>query len=121
MRLDPTDAEYPFKLALAYHETGQTDRTIQLLRQALKLNPRHARAAYNLGLALDATGQPEQAIIQLKQGESLNPADPQIPYARATIHLKQNQKAEAREAASRALQINPQFQQAARLLQTLRE
>jgi predicted CXXCH cytochrome family protein len=121
MRLDPTDAEYPFKLALAYHETGQTDRTIQLLQQALKLNPRHARAAYNLGLALDAAGNPEGAIAQLRQAESLNPADPGIPYARATIHLKQNQKAEAREAASRALQVNPQFQQAARLLQTLRE
>jgi tetratricopeptide (TPR) repeat protein len=118
-KLDPRDAEYPYKLALAYSELGQLGKTIDLLQQALNLNPRHPRAAYNLGLAFSQANQPEQAIAALKRAEATSPNDPQIPYARATVHARLGQKAEARDAARRALQLDPAYTDAARLLQSL--
>jgi predicted CXXCH cytochrome family protein len=118
-KLDPRDAEYPYKLALAYSEAGKLDKTIDLLRQTLALNPRHPRAAYNLGLAYAQTNRLDAAIAALRQAEGISPADPQIPYARATIHARQGQKAEAREAAQRALQIDPTYVDAMRLLQSM--
>ncbi|MDB5320884.1 MAG: hypothetical protein JWN40_2515 [Phycisphaerales bacterium] len=118
-KLDPRDAEYPYKLALAYSESGKFDKAIELLQQTLKLNPRHPRAAYNLGLAYSQTNLLDAAVAALRQAEATSPADPQIPYARATIHARQGQKGEAREAAQRALQLDPTYVDAVRLLQSL--
>lgn len=118
-KLDPNDAEYPYKLALAYSEMGKLEKTIELLQQALKLNPRHPRAGYNLGLAYNQSNRPDAAIEALRQAERTSPTDAQIPYARATIHARLEQKAAAREAAQRALQLDPAYVDAMRLLQSL--
>ena len=47
------------------------------------------------------------------------PRDPRIPYARATIHAQLGQVTEARTAVRRALELDPGFPEAARLLQQL--
>jgi predicted CXXCH cytochrome family protein len=118
-KLDPQDAEYPYKLALAESELGHLDKTIELLQRALKLNPRHPRAAYNLGLAYNQTNQPDKAIEMLRQAETTNPGDAQISYALATIYNRQGRKEEARAAAQRALEKDPTYSDAARLLESL--
>ena len=51
--------------------------------------------------------------------ETADPRDAQIPYARATIHAQLGQFTEARQAANRALELNPRFTEAAALLQQL--
>ncbi len=116
VRLAPRDAEFRFKLALAWNELGETAKTLAELEAAVKLDPRHARSGYNLGLARNAAGNPTGAIQALLTAES---ADPRIPYARATIHARLGQLSEARQAARRALELNPQFTEAAALLQQL--
>lgn len=119
VRLAPRDAEFRFKLALAWNELGDSRQVLAQLEEAVKLDPRHARAQYNLGLARNAASNPTGAIHALLAAESAAPNDAMIPYARATIHAQLGQLREARQAASRALEINPQFAEAATLLRQL--
>ena len=120
IRLDPNEAEYHYKLALAWNETGQTDKTAPSLVKAVQLNPRHSRAWYNLGLARNQAGQPEAAIAALLKAENVEQNEPSIPYARATILLNPLRRIpEAIEAAQRALQIQPGYGPARQFLQQL--
>jgi tetratricopeptide (TPR) repeat protein len=118
IRLDPDEAEYHYKLALAWNEIERTDKTVSSLVKAVQLNPRHPRAWYNLGLARNLTGQPEAAIAALLKAENVEQNDPSIPYARATILLNPLRRIpEAIEAAQRALQIQPGYGPARQFLQ----
>ncbi len=119
VRLAPREAEFRFKLALAWNELGESAKVLAELEQAVQCNPRHARAGYNLGLARNAAGNPTGAIQALIAAESAEPNDPSIPYARATIHARLGQLNEARQAARRALELNPNLPEAAALLQQL--
>ena len=121
VRLAPRDAEFRFKLALAWNELGESAKTLAELETAVKLDPRHARAGYNLGLARNAAGNPIGAIQALIAAENASPRDPLIPYALATIHAQLGQRAEARQAAQRAVEINPQFAEAVALLRQLQQ
>ena len=119
VKLAPRDAEFHYKLALALNELGDKEKVLAELEAAVKLDPRHARAGYNLGLARNAAGNAAGAIQALLAAETADPRDPQIPYARATIHAQLGQISEARSAARRALELNPNFTEAAGLLQQL--
>jgi tetratricopeptide (TPR) repeat protein len=119
VKLAPNEAEFHFKLALAWNELGESAKALAELGEAVKLNPRHARAQYNLGLARNAAGNPEGAIQALLAAEAADPRDPSIPYARATIQARLGQYDQARQAARRALELNPRFTDAANLLSQL--
>ncbi len=119
VRLEPNTAEYHFKLSLACNEVGDVEGTIRSLEQTVKLEPQYARAWYNLGLARNGKGDAAGAVSALRQGEQANPNDASIPYARATIHARLKQMDEAREAATKAVQIQPENQDALQLLRSL--
>jgi Flp pilus assembly protein TadD len=119
VKLAPRDAEFHFKLALALNEVGDNNRVTAELEEAVKCDPRHARAWYNLGLARAGGGDDAGAEAALLRAEAAEPNDPAIPYARATILVRQGRIAEARTAAQRALEINRNFTSAAALLQQL--
>ena len=119
VRLEPKQAEFRFKLALAWNESGNLQNAIREFEETVRLDKRHARAWYNLGLAHNALGKTAEAIAALREAGTAEPRDARIPYARATIHARLGQRAEAREAAQRALAIQPDYQDAQRLLQAL--
>jgi tetratricopeptide (TPR) repeat protein len=119
--LAPREAEYRFKLGLAWNEAGNLAKAIDSLQAAVKIDPRHERAWYNLGLALNAGGKPEAALDALVRAEGLSPADPRIPYARATILARLNRLGDAKTAAARAIELNPSFTDAQKLLEALSE
>jgi tetratricopeptide (TPR) repeat protein len=85
----------------------------------VQLTPLHGRAWYNLGLALNGRGDKEAAINALVRGESAVAQDPDIPYARATILLQMGRQFEAEQAASRALTIQPNYQPARQLIESI--
>ena len=85
----------------------------------MKLDPQFARAWYNLGLAYSAQEKLESALAALLRAESLDTSTAQIPYARATILARLERNGEARAAARRALELNPEFEEARQLLQNL--
>jgi len=107
VRLAPKDAEYHYKLALALNETGDLSRVLSELEAAVRNDPQHARAWYNLGLARNLQGDPEGAVQAFLRGESADPNDSRIPYARATVLARMGRVFEARDAANRALQLDP--------------
>ncbi len=119
IKISPTEAELHYKLALALNEVGETDRVIPELELAVKSNPRHARAWYNLGLARSGHGDVSGALEALTRAESIDSANPRIPYARATVLARLQRFSEARTAARRALEIDPNFSEAAQLLRQL--
>lgn len=118
-RLAPHDASYFYELGLAWNEAGDLPKTIELLETAVKLDPNHDRAWYNLGLARNAAGQIEPALEALHRAESTAPNDAHVPYASATILARAGRVEEAKAAAQRALTLQPDFAEAAQLLQSL--
>jgi tetratricopeptide (TPR) repeat protein len=117
-RLEPKVGDFQYELALAYHAAGEETKVIPALQKAVQLNPSLASAWYNLGLALSAEGQISQALDALLRAESLT-SEPRVPYARATILARSGRIAEAKAAAGRALQLQPDFQPARELLDAL--
>lgn len=105
VRLAPRDAEYAFKLGLAWNEVGNLAEAAAALERAVQLDPRHGRAWYNLGLAREALGRTAEADTALAAAEAAAPNDPQIAYARATVLARLGRLEEARAAATRALKL----------------
>jgi tetratricopeptide (TPR) repeat protein len=119
VRLEPKQAEFRFKLALAWNEAGSMQNAMKEFDETVRIDPKHARAWYNLGLARNSLGETNAAISALRKAESAEPRDPRIPFARATIHARLRQIPEAREAAQRALAIQPNYPDAQQLLRAL--
>jgi Flp pilus assembly protein TadD len=121
VRLAPNEAEFHFELGLAWNEVGEGAKALAELELAVRLDPHQARAAYNLGLARNANGDTTGAIQALANAENEDPRDPWIPYALATIHARLGQWNQARQAAHRALDLNPQFNEASALLEQIKD
>lgn len=118
-RLAPREAEYRFKLGLAWNEAGELAKAVDSLQTAVTIDPRHVRAWYDLGLALNASGKSAGALEALVRAESMSPADPRIPYARATILARLKRTADAKTAVARAIELDPSFTDARKLLEAL--
>jgi len=118
-RLAPREASYFYELGLAWNDAGDLSKTIEMLETAVKLDPNYDHAWYNLGLARNSAGQVEPALDALSHAEALATHDPRIPYAAATILAHQGRKMEAKAAAQRALNIQPNFPEALQLIETL--
>lgn len=116
--LDKQNAEYQFKLGLALNESGQLSEATAALETAVKLDPAYAQAWYNLGLAYNTDHRADRAIEMIEKAEGLA-RNPLYPYARATILARQGRMDEARGAAKTALSIDPNYSDAAALLQQL--
>ena len=119
VKLAPDDAEFHYKLALALNDVGETRRVSSELERAVKCDPRHSRAWYNLGLARSAAGDDAGAVDALVRAESADATDAHIPYARATVLARLGKISEAKAAARRALELNPNYSEAAALLRQL--
>jgi len=118
-RLAPREATYYYELGLAYNEAGDLPKAIEALETAVKLDPANDRAWYNLGLARNAAGQFGPALEALNRAQSAAPSDARISYASATILARAGRVGEAKVAAQRALALQPDFAEAAQLLQSL--
>ncbi len=119
IRLAPNDPDFHFKLALAWNEVGDLAKSAEALEKTVRLDPSHARAWYNLGLARSAMNRPQDALAALLKGQDADPRDAAIPYARATILIRLGRHDEARTAATRAVQLRPDFPEAIQLIQSL--
>jgi tetratricopeptide (TPR) repeat protein len=116
----PDNADFHYQLALALNDAGDADQVVPELEKAVQLGPRNVRAWYNLGLARSAHGDDSGAEQALARAETLDSKDPRIPYARATVLAHLGRIDEARIAASRAVELDPNSRAAAALLQQLK-
>ena len=119
VKLAPREAQYQFELGLAWNEAGDLAQAQSAFESAVRLSPTFARAWYNLGLARSATGQLQPAVEALLHAESADATDARAPYARATILARQGNIEEAKAAARRALELQPDFSAARELFNQL--
>ncbi|MCX7015006.1 MAG: tetratricopeptide repeat protein, partial [Candidatus Sumerlaeota bacterium] len=111
---DPRFAEGYFNLGLFYGEQAdQLGKAITNLKKAVELRPDWARAQYNLGLAYNQAGRVREATLALEKALRADSRLFDAAYALSTIYLRQGDMKEAREAARRALAINPDSPEAA--------
>jgi len=109
VKLDPRVAEHHYALALLEAEMKHPQKALQALKATVKVDPEFGRAWYNLGLGHAALEQLEEAVNALLKAEALMTDSPDAAYARATVHLRQNDHARAREAIHASLKIQPDF------------
>lgn len=119
VKLEPKNAQWWFGLGQAWAEVGDLRQASASFEKAVELDPTHSDAWYNLGLALDQGGKTVEGVAALAKAERLNARRADIPFALATILAKHGHLREAREAAMRALQANPNHQETRQLLQNL--
>jgi tetratricopeptide (TPR) repeat protein len=120
IRLNPKEAEYHYKLGLAWAELGDLDKTIAALRDTTALDPANSRAWYNLGLALNSQHQVEPALQALDAAFKAAPNDASIPYAKATILVQLGRKPEAEQEIFKALNAQPNYREALELRERLK-
>ena len=119
-RLNPDNARYPYLMALTQAELRREREAEKLLRRTLEMDPRYDRAWYNLGLLFAGQDRLEEAVEAIRKAEAANPRSPEYPFARATVHSRMGEPANAAQAARRALEIQPGFPPALQLLHRLR-
>ncbi len=73
-------------LALAYQESGVTDKAMSLYDQALKIEPRYINALFNQHAIYLDRGNIESAIYNLQKILNLNPNDHEVMYLLLNIH-----------------------------------
>ena len=119
-QLQPGDAQAAMRAALAYAEAGHLPESETSFRLAVERDPTFDRAWYNLGLLQAQTGRLEDAVTSLLRAEKEAPRVADYPYALATVLLRRADREGAREAARRALAIEPQHTGAQQILATVR-
>jgi tetratricopeptide (TPR) repeat protein/nitrate/TMAO reductase-like tetraheme cytochrome c subunit len=119
VKANPDQAGLHYYYALALAEGGRMGNALRQLRKTVELDPAFARAWYNLGLLQNQQGEAGQAIDALTRAIAIEPDEAHLYYTRATIYLGSGNPAAARLDAEKALEIQPGYQPAQQLLQTL--
>lgn len=114
--VSPVTAEPLIKLAKA--ALGRNDRpaAVSALEQARKNNPRHPGVLIALGNLYCESGHFSASLDVLRQALSCDAKNPSIHVSLARAFVQLNQIAEFQAALGRALEINPGFIPAHRLL-----
>jgi len=81
-----TNPELLSNLALAYQESGVTDKAMSLYDQALKIEPKYINALFNQHAIYLDQGNIDNAIHNLQKILNLNPNDHEVMYLLLNIH-----------------------------------
>lgn len=117
--LYPEDPEGHYWLGNALGLTRQVDRAIPELRRAAELDPRNAEYQSGLGNALGLAKQHAEAIHAYRSAVALKPGDPSFRVAIGFLELQQGNLGAARQEFQRALQIDPNCEDARQFLRLI--
>ncbi len=110
----PGNVDLQYQLGLALVRQGKKAEALPLLRAAATSgNPRYV---YVYGVALFEAGQPGPAVVALQRAQALAPDDEEILYGLASIAAATGQRDVALTAAIRLAQLNPNNEEAKRLI-----
>ena len=110
--LVPNDAKAFNDLAMCHNRQGKWDLAISNLQQAVQLDPGSALYRNNLALVLVDSGRPADALPQLVAVHGEAAAHYNLGY----MLLDRNHQAEAEQHFMRALELDPELQQAQEML-----
>jgi tetratricopeptide (TPR) repeat protein len=114
--LAPNDGKGFNDLAMCLNRQGKCDWAINNLQQAIQLEPSNALYRNNLALVLVDAGRPDEALSQLVNVHGEAAAHYNVGY----LLLERHHTAEAEQHFARALDLNPQLQQAQQMLEQVR-
>ena len=73
LSLHPAPIEASIYMANLFTDTGQVERAVPLLREALKTNPNHAEAHWELGYAYRFAGMLSASVVECERARQLDP------------------------------------------------
>lgn len=120
LSLDPRNAQAHYSYGNLLAEGRKTSQAEAEYREAVAIDPSFAPAHLNLGNLLGAKGDDAGALAAFQNAVSAAPGYPRARMALAIALARQGRKPEAEQQLIQALRLNPQFTDAARMLESLR-
>jgi len=112
LAVDPGSAQVHLMKAQALLQSGQADRALDLIAEALRLNPSLADAWGVLGAAENRLGREADSLPHLRRAIRLSPRDPLLSFwltAIAAAELAAGAEAPALEDLKKATTLNARF------------
>jgi len=103
-------------MGLDYHKSGNFESAEKIYKKVYEKNPRNADCLHLSALILYHFGAFDSAIYKINRAINLKNNSPQYFYNKGVILLEKERKEEARKCFQKALEINPNYNKAKRLL-----
>ena len=120
VRLDPTNADAQYDVAVVLAGEGRTNDAVEHYREALRLNPNDASAHNNLGALLQNRGEIDQAVQEYREAVRINPNHFNARYNLAVALAAQGSMTEAIRQIDAAIQLRPDSAAARRIREQFR-
>lgn len=130
LRIDPGNADTHNNLSVLYENQNDRDAAIHHLKKALELNPDSVDANYNYGSLLRKIGETKEAmayiakalsILHLKPGHAIKPMYARVYFDMGVGLAERGQTQAAVVFFKKAIEINPDYQDARNNLRLLDE
>jgi len=121
LKIKPDDAAAHANLGTALGNAGKTQEAISEFSVSLRLNPNDARVRQNMAVALDIVGNPKDAIHELDEALRIDPDDATIHFDLGLLFRKLGDPANAIRHFESALKLRPNFPDARRALDEMRQ
>jgi tetratricopeptide (TPR) repeat protein len=106
-RIDPCSATARINLGLALHLSGQSDRAVEELQEALQITEENFAAHTTMAKVLSDTGKLDQAIAHARRAVELEPTRPSAQITLAKHLARAGRHDEAVAACREALRLAP--------------
>jgi Tfp pilus assembly protein PilF len=110
----PTPQKAYLNLGLLYGSAGRDSEAIHALRQAVEIDPKYYQAHYELAALLDRTGSLDEAVREYEVAAPDYQSSGEYFYRLGFGYFRLGNRAKAREALARAIEVSPGSEAAAR-------
>jgi len=121
MEFDPQNPHWPYLLASVRQEKGENKSVWRLLERAINLAPDYTPAVLKLADSYFKTGNAEKASVFYVRRLSLVPGDPYALLGLGRMALEGSKWEKAQAYLQRAIETDPNFGDAHRIMATVHE
>lgn len=121
LHLSKDNEEALVLLGALYSRIGQHEHAVEVLRRAISLRPESFIANFGLGKSLAATGKYDEALRALRHAARLNASIAELHLHTGFVYDRLGMRRKAVDSFNRAIDFNPQLEQARRQIGALDE